>query len=112
MNKYVTLFLIAGILSIDIGCSQENKSVMKFGAGYYTDIITLNPGNTIWIEGGYIFNTGFRTNFRLSYASTHWTMDYGFFKGEKNLDLRIKADLTFSKPFKLGNSHLFLPVLV
>lgn len=106
-STFILIFCFA-VSSFNIS-AQEKKVTFRGGAGYYLDVYTFDSGQTLWLEGGYLFNTGFHMNTRVSYASTHWKMDRGFFKGDDNMDVRLKADIVFSKPIKIGNRSVLEP---
>ena len=109
--RYIISLLIVLCISSFNGFSQEKKFTIRAGAGYYTDVMPMYDGPTIWLEGGYKFNTGFYLNGRVSVASVDWTMAEGFFESYKTMAVRQMADITFSRPVKLKGQHYLEPGL-
>lgn len=110
MRYYILLLLVFSISGFK-SYSQEKKFTIRTGAGYYTDLMAMYDGPTLWLEGGYKFNTGFYLNGRVSVASVDWTIGEGFFEGYKTMAVRQMADITFSRPVKLTGQHYLEPGL-
>jgi len=106
--------IICGFLSFVLltNCfSQGNRFSIKSGLGYYVDIISMDDGPIIWLEGGCRLKTGFIINGRVSMASMEWELSNGAFKDFRTVQLRQMADLVFSRQIKLTGSNYFEPGL-
>jgi hypothetical protein len=110
MRYFILLINFLFILSFNC-FSQEKKFTISTGAGYYADLMGMYDGPTIWLEGGYKFNTGFYMNGRVSLASVDWTMSGGMYEGYRTMAVRQMADITFSRPVKLKGQHYLEPGL-
>jgi hypothetical protein len=99
------LFIALPIASL----SQDNRFTIRSGVGYYMDILSMDDGPTIWIEGGYTLKTDFTINTRVSMASIDWVINDGVFKDYQTIQLRQMVDFTISKPIKLKGQHFLEP---
>lgn len=108
MKKFVLLIIIFYVFSHEV-FSQENRFVLRSGAGYYTDVMGWYDGPVIWIEGGCRVSTGFYLNGRLSVSTIDWTLSDGMFSDYRTIALRQMADITFSRPVVLKGRHFLEP---
>lgn len=108
MKKYIVLFFGLIVLTT-YSNSQEPRFTIRAGAGYYMDLMGMEDGPIIWLEGGYKLNSGFNLNGRFSTASIDWIMNAGFFAGYKTVAIRHMVDLTFSKPISIKGQHYLEP---
>ena len=89
--------------------SQDNRFTIRSGVGYYMDILSMDDGPIIWLEGGCKLKTDFNINARVSMASIDWVINDGVFKDYQTIQLRQMADFTISKPLKLKGQHFLEP---
>ncbi|HBE42326.1 MAG TPA: hypothetical protein DDW27_14190 [Bacteroidales bacterium] len=109
--KYFIISMIFFFGLSSVALSQDDKFVLRTGAGYYTDVMAWYDGPVLWLEGGYRFNTGFYLNARASVATIDWKMNEGIFADYKTIALRQMADITFSRPINLSGQHYLEPGL-
>lgn len=110
MRYAITSLLITLVINTT-SFSQDRKLTIRTGAGYYTDVMAMYDGPTIWLEGGFKLSTGFYLNGRVSIASVDWPISQGFFESYKTMAVRQMADITFSHPVKLTGQHYLEPGL-
>lgn len=105
----IIVFLTFWVCASNYVISQEDRFNVRSGAGFYMDLITLDRGPIIWVEGGYKFKSGFIINNRLSMASYDWKIREDLFKDFTTVQLRQMFDLVFSKPVKIKGQHMIEP---